>query len=68
MSLKKNVGPTDRTIRMAAAGLLVLCGVLLGLPILSLLGLVLLLTGTLGFCPAYRLFGINTNKDEADKG
>lgn len=70
MTLKKNVGPTDRTIRLAAAGLLVLCGVLLELPILSLIGLVLLLTGTLGFCPAYLPFGINTNKeeDEENKG
>ena len=63
MALKKNVGPTDRNIRLGVAGLLVLIGVWLELPILSLVGLVVLVTGLLGFCPAYVPLKIDTNKD-----
>lgn len=66
MSLKKNVGQTDRTIRLAAAGIVVLAGVLLNLWFLSVIGLILLITGTIGFCPAYLPFKINTNKDGED--
>ena len=55
-----NEGPADRIVR-----------VVLGLAILSLtvagprsmwglLGLVPLLTGVVGFCPLYRLVGLNT--------
>lgn len=62
MTLNKNVGPTDRNIRLAVAGALVLGAVWLDLPILSLVGLVLLVTGLLGFCPAYVPFKIDTNK------
>jgi len=64
MTLKKNVGQLDRTIRMAAAGILVLCGVWLHLWYLSAIGLVLLLTGTLGFCPVYLPLKIDTTKDD----
>lgn len=56
----RNEGTLDRVVR-----------VVLGLALLSLvfvgphtwlgwLGVVPLLTGIMGFCPAYRLFGINT--------
>jgi len=56
----RNEGTTDRVIR-----------VIVGLVILSLafvgpktpwayLGLIPLITGLVGFCPAYRLLGINT--------
>jgi hypothetical protein len=58
--LARNEGTLDRTLR-----------VILGLAILSLvfvgpktgwgyLGLVPLITGLVGMCPLYRLFGINT--------
>jgi hypothetical protein len=64
MSLTKNVGKTDRNIRLAVAGVLVLAGIWLHQPILSLIGLVLLVTGAVGVCPAYIPFKINTNKDD----
>ena len=63
MSLKKNVGPTDRNIRLAVAGILVLLGVWIGQPLLSLVGLVVLITGITGYCLAYIPFKINTNRD-----
>jgi hypothetical protein len=55
-----NAGTLDRTIRIA-----------LGIALLSLawvgpqtplgwVGIVPLLTGVIGFCPAYRVFGVNT--------
>ena len=66
MNLKKNVGPTDRNIRMAAAGILVLAGIGLHLWYLSVIGLILLITGTTGICPGYIPFKINTNKDGED--
>lgn len=55
-----NAGTLDRTVRIA-----------LGLALLSLawfgpqsplgyVGVVPLLTGVIGFCPAYRLFGVST--------
>lgn len=60
--MPRNEGSVDRVIRVVA-----------GLAILSLafvgpqtpwayLGLVPLLTGVVGFCPAYALFGIRTCK------
>lgn len=64
MTLPKNVGKTDRNIRLAVAGLLVVAGILSGQPILSLIGLVVLATGFFGTCPAYIPFKLNTNKDE----
>lgn len=64
MSLPKNVGTTDRNIRLAIAGVLVLIGIWLHQPLLSLVGLVLLITATVGFCPAYLPFKFSTNKDE----
>jgi hypothetical protein len=58
--MSKNVGAADRIVRIIA-----------GLAILSLafvgphtpwgyLGLIPLVTGLIGWCPAYRLFGIST--------
>jgi hypothetical protein len=58
--MKKNAGTIDRVFR-----------VVVGLGILSLafvgpqtvwgyIGIVPILTGTFGYCPAYSIFGINT--------
>jgi hypothetical protein len=66
MTLPKNVGKTDRTIRLAVAGVLVVAGVWSGYAVLSLIGLVVLATGYTGVCPAYIPLKINTNK-EADE-
>ncbi len=66
MSMKKNIGQTDRTIRLAAAGLLVLCAIWLHLWFLSVIALVLVVTGFTGICPAYIPLKIDTNKDDED--
>lgn len=58
--MKANAGPVDRTLRILI-GLAVLSLTVLG-PRTSwgLLGIVPLLTGLTGFCPAYAWLGIST--------
>lgn len=58
--MSSNVGVLDRTLRIAV-GLILLSLVFIGPKSLwGLVGLVPLLTGLAGFCPAYRLAGANT--------
>ncbi|MGJ7921922.1 YgaP family membrane protein [Neobacillus sp. LXY-4] len=61
--MKANIGGTDRVIR------LILGVLLLGLFLLDgnvkyfgLVGIVLIFTATIRFCPLYPIFKINTNK------
>lgn len=64
--MTKNMGKQDKNLRLAAAGLLILAGILTDTWWLSVLGLVPLATAATGFCPAYVPFKINTTKgDEA---
>lgn len=58
--MKANAGKIDRTIRVVV-GLILLALVVVGPKTLwGLIGLVPLLTGLVGFCPLYRLIGLNT--------
>lgn len=62
--MKANEGTVDRVLRVVIG--LVLLGVGLfgasgaGAIVADVVGAVLLLTGLIGFCPLYRLFGIST--------
>jgi hypothetical protein len=64
--MKKNMGKTDKTIRLLIAAVIV---VLLFTKVLTgTLGIILLIvavvfvvTSLIGFCPLYALFGISTN-------
>ena len=61
----RNVGGTERVIRLVVGGYLVLGALFLDLPtwgtaMLSGVGIVALLTGTVGYCPAWTVFGLNT--------
>jgi hypothetical protein len=63
--MKKNMGPADRIIRIllaAAFAYLYFAGVVTGVfgLILVILGSVFVLTGLIGFCPLYTVFGFNT--------
>ena len=69
----KNVGSTDRLIRLIAGVILLIIAVpslagmaFIGLGgwawLIGLVGVVLLATGLLNFCPAYQLIGANTCK------
>ncbi len=63
---KQNVGRYDRIIRIAlgillpALGMLVIKGTV-G-TVISIIGLVPLVTGLVGFCPLYLAFSLSTNK------
>jgi hypothetical protein len=67
--MKKNVGNTDKLIRLIIAVvlfLLVYTGKITGnMEYLALvLALIAALTSLLNYCPIYQIFGINTNKKE----
>jgi Protein of unknown function (DUF2892) len=58
--MKSNVGGIDKILRIVA-GLILLSLVFVGPKTLwGLIGLVPLLTGLFGVCPAYALLGMNT--------
>lgn len=62
--MKKNVGQLDRLIRIVL-GIAVLSSFFFlngSWKWISLLGVVLILTGTINYCPLYLPFGINTRK------
>ena len=64
--MKPNEGTIDRAIRGVAGALLLVVGLVLvkgtiGI-VLDVLGAIFLVTGVVGFCPLYTLFGINTSK------
>ena len=70
--MKKNMGSTDRTVRIIvalAAGILILTGNVTGLLaiVLGALALVLVLTGTVSFCPLYAALRFSTRKGDAAK-
>ena len=61
--MEKNVGSMDRNIRFGAGAVLLIWGLVFkGGFLLTLIGIVLLATGYLNFCPAYKLIGMNTDK------
>lgn len=64
--MKKNVSNVDRIIRVLLAAVLVYLyysGVVKGTVglVLTIAGVVLLLTSIFSFCPIYAIFGISTN-------
>jgi hypothetical protein len=60
MAIARNEGLVDRVLRVAV-GLFLLSLVFIGPQTLwGLIGVVPLLTGLVGYCPAYSLFGFRT--------
>ncbi|MDX1545738.1 MAG: DUF2892 domain-containing protein [Rhodothermales bacterium] len=57
--MMRNVGTLDRSIRVVLGLVLLVLGLVFG-SWWGLVGLVPLLTGLAGRCPAYRLFGFST--------
>ena len=55
-----NEGVIDRTIRIVIGALLVLLALTIRGAGLAYLGLIPLVTGTIGFCPLYTLLGMST--------
>ena len=61
----RNVGETEKGIRLVLGGLLLVANFVLDLPTwgtatLGVIGIVALVTGAMGYCPAWTIFGINT--------
>ncbi|WP_213603806.1 YgaP family membrane protein [Pseudoxanthomonas japonensis] len=57
--MKTNVGGFDKWARVVVGALLI-GWALTGGPLWAWIGLVPLVTGLFGFCPLYRLLGVNT--------
>ena len=60
-----NVGGVERPVRIVVGLVLLAAGAFAGLPagwtaVAFIVGAVALITGALGFCPAWSLLGINT--------
>ncbi|TCZ52772.1 YgaP family membrane protein [Roseicella aquatilis] len=58
--MTRNVGTTDKWLRIVAGLVLLALGIFGPLGWWGLIGLVPLATGLAGTCPAYRLLGLNT--------
>ena len=61
----RNVGTTEKGIRILLGGLFVGAALLLEMPNWGTIGLgvvggIAMVTGMVGYCPAWTLFGINT--------
>ena len=59
-NMKCNSGTADRVIRVIAGLALIALAASGTIGIWGYIGIVPLLTGVVGFCPAYTLFGVNT--------
>lgn len=55
-----NIGSADRALRIAVGLLLVIATLMGWIGIWGWLGVVLIATGALRFCPAYSIFGMST--------
>ncbi|MDD5296994.1 MAG: DUF2892 domain-containing protein [Rhodocyclaceae bacterium] len=58
--MKANEGGVDRGLRVVAGLVLIALAVMGTVGAWGYIGVVPLLTGLMGFCPAYTLLGINT--------
>ena len=63
--MKSNLGNLDRALRFFVGAVLVLLVATKVIGLWGLIGLVLIATALINFCPIYKIFGIHTNK--ADK-
>jgi hypothetical protein len=67
---RRNVGGLDRAVRVVLGGILLPVGLFLWHlgygPLMAILGLILLATGILGFCPPYLLFHFSTAHPEGE--
>ncbi|HRP74994.1 MAG TPA: DUF2892 domain-containing protein [Rhodocyclaceae bacterium] len=58
--MQTNVGGIDKILRIVAGLILIALGIMgIGAP-WTFIGVVPLVTGLMGWCPAYKLIGVNT--------
>lgn len=63
-NLQMNVGGTERALRVVVGVLMLSLAIVAGHTWMYI-GVIPLMTGVMGFCPAYKMFGINTCKPKA---
>lgn len=62
--MKSNVGKTDRIIRLLLGLLIIAAGIYFG-TWLGAIGVILLITAAIGWCPLYAPFGFSTCPTES---
>ena len=65
--LKKNMGGSDRAVRFILGCLLVISAAVGALGPWAYLGVMAMITGAIGNCPFYGVFGYSTNKSSKSK-
>ena len=63
MTFAKNMGGTDRIARLIIGALLVVLAITGTIGVWGWIGIILVVTAFINFCPIYRVFGIKTCKD-----
>lgn len=63
MALAKNMGSIDRLARLIIGALLIVLAVTGTIGVWGWVGIILVATAFLNFCPIYRIIGIKTCKD-----
>ncbi len=63
MQFTSNVGSVDRILRIVLGAALILLSVAGTIGVWGWVGLVLIATAFVKFCPIYRILGLRTNKD-----
>ncbi|HAZ60749.1 MAG TPA: DUF2892 domain-containing protein [Gammaproteobacteria bacterium] len=58
--MQSNVGTVDRVVRVLAGGALIALAATGTVGVWGYIGIVPIFTAAIGWCPAYRLFGIST--------
>ena len=66
MILKKNVGYMDSIIRVVLGTLIIAAGLFYD-SYWGFIGLIPVITGSLSFCPVYRLFKLETTNPNAER-
>jgi len=66
--MKANVGGIDRILRVAVGALLIVLAALNVIGVWGYIGVVLVATGLIRFCPVYPLLGINTCPTRSAQG
>ena len=61
--MKKNMGTTDKTVRIIIGLFLIVWGIF-NSKLWIIIGLIPLITGLINYCPLYTLLGISTNKQK----
>jgi len=63
MQFTSNVGSLDRILRIVIGAAMIILSLMGTIGIWGWLGLVLVVTAFMKFCPIYGIFGLKTNKD-----